>query len=176
MHDVSGQPESDTLRKMNTHEDGVLFFPEEKVFFSGPPAEAFERSRKLHKSPYNHEHLPVFRAYIKLNEEFEKDLAMDSVPRNYRYALVDKLREDLIQIEVLIYMIYDTEELDEKLIFFRQARICCLDIRGRFRSLYRRKHLNEDRFTLYSSLLDPVSTEFKNWNTAVKRRKEKKSE
>lgn len=176
MHDVPGQPESNALRELMAPEEEVQQFPEENVLFSGPPASAFERSRKLHKSPYNHEHLPVFRAYIELNDAFERDLAMDSVPRNFRYSLVDKLREDLIQVEILIYMIYDTDDLNEKLIFFRQARICCLDIRGRFRSLYRRKLLNENRFTQYASLLDLVAAEFKNWNAATKRRNKKKSE
>ena len=77
-----------------------------------------------------------------------------------------------VQLEVLIYMLYDTEDLDEKMIFFRQARICCLDIRGRFRSLYRRKLLNDGRFIRYADLLDKVATEVKQWQNATRKRKD----
>lgn len=172
MHDVSGLPESDSFRELIAPENEPSIFLEEQPGYAGPSHEAFVRSRQMHKSPYNHEHLPVFRAYIALNEYFDKDVALDSVPRSFRYALVDKLREDLVQLEVLIYMLYDTEDLDEKMIFFRQARICCLDIRGRFRSLYRRKLLNDGRFIRYADLLDKVATEVKQWQNATRKRKD----
>lgn len=188
MHAVSDEFESEALRALMAPEDDNLsLFPEEirednkgklgrkkhekaaPPFYYGPPLEAFEESKKRQKAAFNHEHIPVFRAYIPLKEAFDKDKALQSVPRDLRYNLVDKIREDLFDLETLISMTWEAD-LEDKEQYLKQARTCCLDMRGRFRSLYARKYLNDNRFTQYFDLSDAVAFQLKLWLNSTRER------
>ena len=86
-----------------------------------------------------------------------------------RYNLVDKIREDLFDLETLIFMTWEAD-LEDKEQYLKQARTCCLDMRGRFRSLYARKYLNDNRFTQYFDLSDAVAFQLKLWLNSTRER------
>lgn len=131
--------------------------------YFGPPAEAFKRNRMRKLTPFSYDHLFVFKALRTLKEEFDRDKALDSIPRNIKYSLVNKTREELLEIEVLIYTSYDTKDNNEKITFLQQAWQCILKVRSRFRSLYLKKLINDKRMVLYATLVDDVAMQLKGW-------------
>lgn len=131
--------------------------------YYGPPIEAFKRGKSRMSGPFSHDHLFVFKALRTLKEEFDRDKALDSVPRNLQYFLVNKTREEFLEIEVLIYTSYDINDNSEKIIFLQQAWQYILKVRSRFRSMYLKRLINDKRMAIYATLVDEVAKQLKAW-------------
>lgn len=131
--------------------------------YYGPPNHAFERNKENRRGPFSHDHLFVFKALRTLKEEFDRDKTLDSVPRNLQYSLVIRAREELLEIEILIYSSYDISDNNLKITFLQQAWQYIIKVRSRFRSLYLKKLINDKRMVLYATLIDDVARQIKGW-------------
>ena len=102
-----------------------------------------------------YDHLPVYKAAYDLLQHVYRDKCIASVPRDVKYTLVERLKQDILEVLVLIYKAH-YNMLGDKALQLQQARELIPGVKARMRIMYE---------------VESVSKQLGAWHTKTLRRR-----
>ena len=117
-----------------------------------------------------YDHLPVYKAAYDLLQHVYRDKCIASVPRDVKYTLVERLKQDILEVLVLIYKAH-YNMLGDKALQLQQARELIPGVKARMRIMYDLRYINLELFRTLAVEVESVSTQLGAWHTKTLRRR-----
>ena len=117
-----------------------------------------------------YDHLPVYKAAYDLLQHVYRDKCIASVPRDVKYTLVEKLKQDILEVLVLIYKAH-YNMLGDKALQLQQARELIPGVKARMRIMYDLRYINLDLFRTLAVEVESVSKQLGAWHAKTLRRR-----
>ena len=117
-----------------------------------------------------YDHLPVYKAAYDLLQHVYRDKCIASVPRDVKYTLVERLKQDILEVLVLIYKAH-SNMLGDKALQLQQARELIPGVKARMRIMYDLRYINLELFRTLAVEVESVSTPLGAWHTKTLRRR-----
>ena len=103
-----------------------------------------------------YDHLPVYKAAYDLLQHVYRDKCIASVPRDVKYTLVERLKQDILEVLVLIYKAH-YNMLGDKALQLQQARELIPGVKARMRIMYDLRYINLELFRTLAVEVESVS-------------------
>lgn len=117
-----------------------------------------------------YDHLPVYKAAYDLLQHVYRDKCIASVPRDVKYTLVERLKQDILEVLVLIYKAH-YNMLGDKALQLQQARELIPGVKARMRIMYDLRYINLELFRTLAVEVESVSKQLGAWHTKTLRRR-----
>ena len=117
-----------------------------------------------------YDHLPVYKAAYDLLQHVYRDKCIASVPRDVKYTLVERLKQDILEVLVLIYKAH-YNMLGDKALQLQQARELIPGVKARMRIMYDWRYINLELFRTLAVEVESVSKQLGAWHTKTLRRR-----
>lgn len=117
-----------------------------------------------------YDHLPVYKATYDLLQHVYRDKCIASVPRDVKYTLVERLKQDILEVLVLIYKAH-YNMLGDKALQLQQARELIPGVKARMRIMYDLRYINLELFRTLAVEVESVSKQLGAWHTKTLRRR-----
>ena len=117
-----------------------------------------------------YDHLPVYKAAYDLLQHVYRDKCIASVPRDVKYTLVERLKQDILEVLVLIYKAH-YNMLGDKALQLQQARELIPGVKARMRIMYDLRYINLELFRTLAVEVETVSKQLGAWHTKTLRRR-----
>ena len=117
-----------------------------------------------------YDHLPVYKAAYDLLQHVYRDKCIASVPRDVKYTLVERLKQDILEVLVLIYKAH-YNMLGDKALQLQQARELIPGVNARMRIMYDLRYINLELFRTLAVEVESVSKQLGAWHTKTLRRR-----
>ena len=117
-----------------------------------------------------YDHLPVYKAAYDLLQLVYRDKCIASVPRDVKYTLVERLKQDILEVLVLIYKAH-YNMLGDKALQLQQARELIPGVKARMRIMYDLRYINLELFRTLAVEVESVSKQLGAWHTKTLRRR-----
>ena len=117
-----------------------------------------------------YDHLPVYKAAYDLLQHVYRDKCIASVPRDVKYTLVERLKQDILEVLVLIYKAH-YNMLGDKALQLQQARELIPGVKARMRIMYDLRYINLELFRTLAVEVESVSKQLGAWHTQTLRRR-----
>ena len=117
-----------------------------------------------------YDHLPVYKAAYDLLQHVYRDKCIASVPRDVKYTLVERLKQDILEVLVLIYKAH-YNMLGDKTLQLQQARELIPGVKARMRIMYDLRYINLELFRTLAVEVESVSKQLGAWHTKTLRRR-----
>ena len=117
-----------------------------------------------------YDHLPVYKAAYDLLQHVYRDKCIASVPRDVKYTLVERLKQDILEVLVLIYKAH-YNMLGDKALQLQQARELIPGVKARMRIMYDLRYINLELFRTLAVEVESVSKPLGAWHTKTLRRR-----
>lgn len=117
-----------------------------------------------------YDHLPVYKAAYDLLQHVYRDKCIASVPRDVKYTLVERLKQDILEVLVLIYKAH-YNMLGDKALQLQQARELIPGVKARMRIMYDLQYINLELFRTLAVEVESVSKQLGAWHTKTLRRR-----
>ena len=117
-----------------------------------------------------YDHLPVYKAAYDLLQHVYRDKCIASVPRDVKYTLVESLKQDILEVLVLIYKAH-YNMLGDKALQLQQARELIPGVKARMRIMYDLRYINLELFRTLAVEVESVSKQLGAWHTKTLRRR-----
>ncbi len=115
-----------------------------------------------------YDHLPVYKAAYDLLQHVYRDKCIASVPRDVKYTLVERLKQDILEVLVLIYKAH-YNMLGDKALQLQQARELIPGVKARMRIMYDLRYINLELFRTLAVEVESVSKQLGAWHTKTLR-------
>ena len=117
-----------------------------------------------------YDHLPVYKAAYDLLQHVYRDKCIASVPHDVKYTLVERLKQDILEVLVLIYKAH-YNMLGDKALQLQQARELIPGVKARMRIMYDLRYINLELFRTLAVEVESVSKQLGAWHTKTLRRR-----
>ena len=117
-----------------------------------------------------YDHLPVYKAAYDLLQHVYRDKCIASIPRDVKYTLVERLKQDILEVLVLIYKAH-YNMLGDKALQLQQARELIPGVKARMRIMYDLRYINLELFRTLAVEVESVSKQLGAWHTKTLRRR-----
>ena len=117
-----------------------------------------------------YDHLPVYKAAYDLLQHVYRDKCIASVPRDVKYTLVERLKQDILEVLVLIYKAH-YNMLGDKALQLQQARELIPGVKARMRIMDDLRYINLELFRTLAVEVESVSKQLGAWHTKTLRRR-----
>ena len=117
-----------------------------------------------------YDHLPVYKAAYDLLQHVYRDKCIASVPRDVKYTLVERLKQDILEVLVLIYKAH-YNMLGDKALQLQQARELIPGVKARMRIMYDLRYINLELFRTLAVEVESVSKQLGAWHAKTLRRR-----
>ena len=117
-----------------------------------------------------YDHLPVYKAAYDLLQHVYRDKCIASVPRDVKYTLVERLKQDILEVLVLIYKAH-YNMLGDKALQLQQARELIPGVKARMRIMYDLRYINLELFRTLAVEVESVYKQLGAWHTKTLRRR-----